>query len=159
MESLAEIETRHERELEELAERVKQMLKGAKKSTRAQVEAEVIQLQFDLKARHREELEEAEERGLSEGEIFCSLPCFHDVRKEPPSVGKEPQVTKQSREAEIKEEEERIAAQKKAKAKKKQVDTYIDVVRCSDYIDRKSEVRKIKNERKRSLKFKVLLEV
>ena len=68
-------------------------------------------------------------------------------------------MTKQSREAEIKEEEERIAAQKKAKAKKKQVDTYIDVVRCSDYIDRKSEVRKIKNERKRSLKFKVLLEV
>ena len=64
MESIAEIEERHEQELKELREKVKAMLKGAKKSAKAQIEAEAIQMEFDLKAKHREELEEAEERGV-----------------------------------------------------------------------------------------------
>lgn len=67
MESILEIEQRHEREMAELAERVKVMLKNAKKSNKAQVEAEAIQLQFDLKARHREEIAEAEEREDGKG--------------------------------------------------------------------------------------------
>jgi Skp family chaperone for outer membrane proteins len=67
MESIAEIERRHEQERKELQEKVKGMLKGAKKSQKAQLEAEAIQLEFDLKAKHREEIEEAEEKGAPAG--------------------------------------------------------------------------------------------
>ncbi len=63
MESISQLEERHDREIIELRESIKQMLKGAKKSTRAQLEAQAIQMEFDLKAKHRDELEELEGKG------------------------------------------------------------------------------------------------
>jgi hypothetical protein len=58
------MEKRHERELKELSEKIKVMLKGAKKGSKAQIEAEAIQMQFDLKAKHREEMDELDEKGF-----------------------------------------------------------------------------------------------
>jgi len=62
MERLQDIDDRHERELAELREKAKAALKGAKKSEKAQVEATYIQMEFDLKAQHREEIDEYEEK-------------------------------------------------------------------------------------------------
>jgi hypothetical protein len=65
--SMEEIEERHERELVELRERVKEMIKKAKKSEKAIAEAQAIQMEFDLKAKQREEIEEYEtQHGIKE---------------------------------------------------------------------------------------------
>jgi len=71
---MEEIEARHERELAELQLQVKEMLKKAKKSEKAVMEAQAIQMQFDLKAKHREEIEEFEENGfVGTGLVYLSL--------------------------------------------------------------------------------------
>lgn len=57
------LEAKHERELEGLRVEMKEKIKKAKKSERAVVEAQAIQLEFDMKARHRDEIEEFEETG------------------------------------------------------------------------------------------------
>jgi hypothetical protein len=62
METSEDMERRHEREIQELHVQIQAMMKGAKKSVRAQLEAQAIQQQFDLKAKHREEEDELEER-------------------------------------------------------------------------------------------------
>ena len=51
---------RHDLEIKELKETSKQMLKSAKKSEKAVIESRIIQLEFDLKAKHREEEDELE---------------------------------------------------------------------------------------------------
>lgn len=51
------MEKRHKQELRELEGKVRALLKTAKKSNKAVIEAEAIQMGFDLKARHREELD------------------------------------------------------------------------------------------------------
>ena len=53
---------RHDLEIKELKEASKQMLKSSKKSEKAIIEAKIIQLEFDLKAKHREEEDELENR-------------------------------------------------------------------------------------------------
>lgn len=58
MEALLE---RHAQEVAELKESSKALLKGAKKSERAATEARVVQMEFDLKARHRDEVDQLEE--------------------------------------------------------------------------------------------------
>jgi hypothetical protein len=70
MESIAQIEERHEHEMKELKEKVKAMLKAAKKSEKAQMEAQGIQMEYDLKAKHRQEIDEAEENGAPMGMWF-----------------------------------------------------------------------------------------
>ena len=56
-ESLDEMEARHDSERKELEAIIKADLKGAKKGNRAVVEAQCIQRQYDLKAKHSEEME------------------------------------------------------------------------------------------------------
>jgi hypothetical protein len=74
MESYEELLFRHENEVRELAEQIKVMLKGIKKSNRAQVEAQAVQMNFDLKARHRDEVDDWE---ATTGKIKSScLPKF-----------------------------------------------------------------------------------
>ena len=57
MESLDEMESRHANETSALAESIKQMLKGSKKANKAQIEAQTIQMQYDLRAKHRDEMD------------------------------------------------------------------------------------------------------
>lgn len=64
------LETKQDQEKEELDIKIKALLKAAKKSNKAQVEAECIQMQYDLKAKHRDELEELEERLGSKREYY-----------------------------------------------------------------------------------------
>ena len=61
LETIAEMEARHEQETKQLEDQVKLLLKGAKKSTRAQLEAQAIQMQFDLRGKQRDEMDELEE--------------------------------------------------------------------------------------------------
>jgi hypothetical protein len=53
---------RQQMELKELEAESKKLLKAANKSNRAEVEARIIQMEYDLKAKHRDEEEELEER-------------------------------------------------------------------------------------------------
>ena len=60
-ETMEEMERRHKKELRELEGSIRGMLKGAKKAQKAEVEAKAIQLEYDMKAKHREEEEALEE--------------------------------------------------------------------------------------------------
>lgn len=52
---------KHQEELLALQQQMKENIKKAKKSEKAQVEAQAIQMEFDMKARHREEVDVLEE--------------------------------------------------------------------------------------------------
>ena len=70
-ESLAEMERRHKAETRKLEGEIRALLKTAKKSTKAQIETQIIRMQYELKGRHAEEIEECEARG---GTLFyCAL--------------------------------------------------------------------------------------
>jgi hypothetical protein len=64
------LEARHERELDALRQEMREKIKKAKKSERAVVEASAIQMEFDMKARHREEMDEFEEKGILRTNIY-----------------------------------------------------------------------------------------
>ena len=106
MEDYHAMETRHQLELQQLQETAKTMLKGAKKSAKAQLEAQIIQMEYDLKAKHREEMDALEE---NLGQEVVEAMASASIQPVAPSV----ESTEKS--------EEEIAKAKKAKAKKKQV--------------------------------------
>jgi hypothetical protein len=62
LESIEGMERRHRAEVRELEGKVRALLKTAKKSNKAAVEAQSVQMEFDLKARHREEMDQLEEQ-------------------------------------------------------------------------------------------------
>lgn len=64
------LEARHDRELDALRQEMREKIKKAKKSERAVVEASAIQMEFDMKARHREEMDEFEEKGILRMDIY-----------------------------------------------------------------------------------------
>lgn len=61
-ESLPEMERRHKAETRKLEGEVRALLKTAKKSTKAQIETQILRMQYDLKGRHQEEMDELENR-------------------------------------------------------------------------------------------------
>ena len=78
-ETLNEMESRHKKELRELEGKVRAMLKSVKKAEKAVFEAQIIQMQFDLKARHNEELDALTENldGMFGFNTLCLLKeCF-----------------------------------------------------------------------------------
>lgn len=76
-ETYDEIISRHKSECRELEGKVRAMLKKAKKSNKAEVEAQTIQMDFDLKQKHRDEIEEFEEK---HGESIRIAKCFLFVK-------------------------------------------------------------------------------
>ena len=56
-EKIDSMEKRHKQEIRDLEGKVRALLKTAKKSTKAAVEAEAIQMGYDLKTRQKEEYE------------------------------------------------------------------------------------------------------
>lgn len=62
-ESLTEMERRHKAETRKLEGEVRALRKTAKKSTKAEIETQIIRMEYELKGRHAEELEECESRG------------------------------------------------------------------------------------------------
>jgi hypothetical protein len=66
-EGVSQMEVRHKQETRELEGKVRALLKTAKKSNRAVVEAEAIRMGYDLKAKHAEEFDSLQiEGGLNE---------------------------------------------------------------------------------------------
>lgn len=126
---LQELEQRHETELADLRNRAKVALKAAKKSEKAQVEASYIQMEFDLKAQHREEIEELEEKngGIDSQQNFyivCYLLTHYGLNVDSAVIeeaASTEQVDEISKEIEEKAKLEESINSKKAKAKKKQV--------------------------------------
>ena len=57
MTEIDSMEKRHKQEIRDLEGKVRALLKTAKKSTKAAVEAEAIQMGYDLKTRQKEEYE------------------------------------------------------------------------------------------------------
>ncbi len=57
-----ELFTRHKKESLELEEDIKNSLKSCKKSERAIIEAQSIQKKYNLQSKHKEEIEELEEK-------------------------------------------------------------------------------------------------
>ncbi len=125
--SLQKLEQRHDNELVDLREKAKAALKAAKKSEKAQVEASYIQMEFDLKAKHREEMEEFEEKHggiyINPNSYLVSVHSLFIFRIDGAVVEEEPaeQVDEISKEIEEKAKLEESINNKKAKAKKKQV--------------------------------------
>jgi hypothetical protein len=60
IENLEDMERRHKAEKRELDGKIRALMKTAKKSTRAAIEAHAIQMEYDLKARHSEEEDDLE---------------------------------------------------------------------------------------------------
>ena len=56
-ETADEIEVRHKSEINDLEEKIKKILKLTKKSEKQIVEAQVVQMRFDIKARHMQEVD------------------------------------------------------------------------------------------------------
>jgi len=111
-ETLEMMERRHKAERRELEGQVRAMLKGAKKSAKAELEAKAIQMEFDMKARHLEELEELEEEEEGEGE----------GKKEATSSGGKGKIVEEEMAAAAAAEaaaEAAAAAARKAKAQRK----------------------------------------
>lgn len=108
METMAELERRHKAEVRKLEGEVRALLKTAKKSTKAQIETQIIRMQYELKERHQDEYDALESAG--------DPVVAHDNGDQKATVLQE----NSDDETELKTEED-IAAAKKAKAKKKQV--------------------------------------
>ena len=63
----SQMEMRHKQEMRELEGKIRALMKTAKKSNRAVVEAEAIRMGYDLKAKHTEEYDSLPtENGLTE---------------------------------------------------------------------------------------------
>lgn len=63
----SQMEMRHKQEMRELEGKIRALMKTAKKSNRAVVEAEAIRMGYDLKAKHTEEYDSLPtEGGLTE---------------------------------------------------------------------------------------------
>lgn len=110
METMAELERRHKSEVRKLEGEVRALVKTAKKSTKAQIETQIIRMQYELKERHQDEydaLESAAGSVVDGGDQKAAL---------------QENATDQNSddEPDLKTDED-IAAAKKAKAKKKQV--------------------------------------
>ena len=59
-ETYNEVVTRHKKEELELEQTTKSLIKNAKKADKPVVESQCIQMQYDLRAKHNEELERFE---------------------------------------------------------------------------------------------------
>lgn len=102
-ETVEMMESRHKKETEELAEKAAALRKSAKKNTKAQIESQIIQMEFDLKAKHYNEEEDLESGDADDVAEVAAV--------EPSTV-----LT----EAECKPLAETSVESKKAKAKRKQ---------------------------------------
>ena len=114
-----EVVARHKREDKELDGKIRALIKAAKKSEKAVVETQTIQMRFDLNALHNEEVERFEGMRMSlNREIQVVSEHFSRTRKHPDE--EEPAISEV--ETEIVESNNAVdIAAKKAKAQKKKV--------------------------------------
>eukprot|EP01041_Mallomonas_annulata_P007959 gene7959-16292_t len=112
-ETASELEQRHETEKKELEEKIRFMIKQASKSKKAEIEAQTIQMKFDLRAKHLEEIEELEQSG--EGKLYVK----EIVQDSFPTSGPPVEMAALPIVANKELEEQQRIADKKAKAKRK----------------------------------------
>ena len=115
-----EIIVRHDQEDRELDEKIRMMLKAAKKSEKEVAQAKAIQMRFDQKARHREEMEELEDSEIS---VSCEqrtekgiILAIEDVTSKEDMV-KQMKIEKAKRKKEKKQEKEKEKEHLKAEIK------------------------------------------
>ena len=111
-EGVSQMEVRHKQEMRELEGKVRALLKTAKKSNRAVIEAEAIRMGYDLKAKHAEEFDSLPtEGGLSE---LAAVADDDDMLK------KNTVISDMTTDSKVSDDSVSAAA-KKAKAQKKKV--------------------------------------
>ena len=116
-ETRSEMEARHENETKELELATSKLLKNAKKSTRAQVEAQIIQMQFDLRAKHREEEDNFEsEYNESIDEIIESKKNIAKPVSAAEEIEKKRAKAKAKQEKKLLKEKERLSTIEQSKA-------------------------------------------
>jgi len=113
-ESPEEMTRRHKAEVRELEGRIRAMLKGAKKAQRAELEAKAIQMEMDLKAKHREEEDDLDELVEKLGGLET---VFSDGGGGGGGGDKKTSAEEEAAQARAKEEAD--AAARRAKAQKK----------------------------------------
>ena len=114
-EGVSQMEVRHKQETRELEGKVRALLKTAKKSNRAVVEAEAIRMGYGLKAKHAEEVDSLPiEGGLNELAAAAAADDDDDMLKKNTSISDVATETKVI-------DDLASAAAKKAKAQKKKV--------------------------------------
>ena len=116
-EGVSQMEVRHKQETRELEGKVRALLKTAKKSNRAVVEAEAIRMGYDLKAKHTEEVDSLPiEGGLNE--LAAAAAADDDD-----TLKKNTAISDIATDKKISDDLASAAA-KKAKAQKKKVSIY-----------------------------------
>ena len=118
-EGVSQMEVRHKQETRELEGKVRALLKTAKKSNRAVVEAEAIRMGYDLKAKHTEEVDSLPiEGGLNELAAAAAAAADDDD-----TLKKNTAISDIATDKKISDDLASAAA-KKAKAQKKKVSIY-----------------------------------
>ena len=119
-EGVSQMEVRHKQETRELEGKVRALLKTAKKSNRAVVEAEAIRMGYDLKAKHTEEVDSLPiEGGLNELAAAAAAAAADDDD----TLKKNTAISDIATDKKISDDLASAAA-KKAKAQKKKVSIY-----------------------------------
>lgn len=115
-----ELEAKQKQESRKLEGEIRAMLKKAKKSEKKEIEAKVVQLEYDLKAKHRDEeilLEEYLENNGGGGETGDkdTEECEDNID----AIAEKKHLAEQEAATKLKEEEDRQAQARIAKAAKK----------------------------------------
>jgi hypothetical protein len=113
-EGVSQMEVRHKQEIRELEGKVRALLKTAKKSNKAVVEAEAIRMGYDLKAKHAEELDSLTVEGGLNELAAATAADDDDMLKKNTAISNVATDTKDC-------DDLASAAAKKAKAQKKKV--------------------------------------
>eukprot|EP01036_Dinobryon_divergens_P027644 gene27644-36453_t len=108
------MEARHLQEVKDLEATAANMLKASKKSTRSQVEAQIIQMRYDLRAKHREEEEYLEDRP-TEDILEESSGLSNQIQQAPliPQQQEDVQVDVEKKKAKARAKQEKKAAKEK----------------------------------------------
>jgi hypothetical protein len=116
------MEKRHQEENAELEETAKTLLKAAKKGKKAEIESKIIQMQFDLKAKHYAEEEELENEAdnietlisVDEKPISLEVVSIRDSNDEVAGESKKAKA-KRKQEKKTQKEAERLSVKEKIK--------------------------------------------
>ena len=120
-ETLSQMEARHLQETKVLEATAANLLKASKKSTRSQVEAQIIQMQYDLRAKHRDEEEFFGEQptedieNLRESNQHATLPPTAPPDDARLDIEKKKAKAKAKQEKKVAKEKERLLSIEQAK--------------------------------------------
>jgi OTU domain-containing protein 6 len=122
-ETIEMMEDRHEAEMDKLKEEIKESMKKAKKSEKAKLETQALQMQYDLKAKQQDEMDALEEYIETNGPIEVDESKVQKVvvEDEVKAPVSEPEKdTKESKKAKAQRKKDKKAAKEQEKELQKE---------------------------------------